>query len=266
MADLRTIIAIDQGTTSSRAILDEAGTILVQHRPSFRSISRRMDGRHDLEDIWQTVIDVTTAIVTEARSRGIPPIAIGITNQRETAVIWDRAIGKLIHNATSGGPADRQHLRGNEECRQGSYDNRKDRASPRPLFHRDKASRILTRSRARATVLPASCVLARSTAFIWRPTGGRMHFTDATNASRTSLYNIHENDWDDDPLALFDVPVPGYCRHGCAAEFGICEPGWCRIAHPRRCRRPAGYRPGLFYERRVEIHLWHRMLCDHQYR
>ena len=92
MADLRTIIAIDQGTTSSRAILfDEAGTILVersaelpQHFPA--------DGlvEHDPEDIWQNTIEVATAIVAEAQSLGSPPTAIGITNQRETAVIWDQ--------------------------------------------------------------------------------------------------------------------------------------------------------------------------------
>ena len=101
MTDLRTIIAIDQGTTSSRAILfDEAGTILAQQSAEFPQ-HFPADGwvEHDPEDIWQTTIDVTTAMVVEARSRGILPIAIGITNQRETAVIWDRATGKPIHNA-----------------------------------------------------------------------------------------------------------------------------------------------------------------------
>ena len=101
MADIRTIIAIDQGTTSSRAILfDEAGTILSQQSAEFPQ-HFPADGwvEHDPEDIWQTTINVTTAIVAEARSRGSLPIAIGITNQRETAVIWDRANGKPIYNA-----------------------------------------------------------------------------------------------------------------------------------------------------------------------
>ena len=101
MSDLRTIIAIDQGTTSSRAILfDEAGTILAQQSAEFPQYFPA-DGwvEHDPEDIWRTSIDVTTAMVAEARSRGNLPIAIGITNQRETAVIWDRATGKPIHNA-----------------------------------------------------------------------------------------------------------------------------------------------------------------------
>ena len=101
MADLRTIIAIDQGTTSSRAILfDEAGAILAQQSAEFPQLFPA-DGwvEHDPEAIWQTTVDVTRAMVAEARSRGSLPIAIGITNQRETAVVWDRATGKPIHNA-----------------------------------------------------------------------------------------------------------------------------------------------------------------------
>ena len=101
MSGLRTIIAIDQGTTSSRAILfDEKGTILAQQSAEFPQ-HFPADGwvEHDPEDIWQTTVDVTSAMVAEARSRGSMPIAIGITNQRETAVIWDRATGKPIHNA-----------------------------------------------------------------------------------------------------------------------------------------------------------------------
>ena len=101
MAELRTIIAIDQGTTSSRAILfDEAGAILAQQSAEFPQ-HFPADGwvEHDPEDIWQTTIDVTTAMVLKARSRGSMPLAVGITNQRETAVIWERATGKPIHNA-----------------------------------------------------------------------------------------------------------------------------------------------------------------------
>ena len=95
--------------------------------------------------------------------------------------------------------------------------------------------------------------------------------TDATNASRTSLYNIHQNDWDDELLALFDVPRAGLPQvMDCAAEFGICETGLFgrRDPDPRCCGRPAGrrHRPGLFTARRAEIDLWHRVLCDHQHR
>ena len=101
MSDIRLIIAIDQGTTSSRAILfDEAGTALAHKSIEFQQ-HFPADGwvEHDPETIWQTTVDVTSAMVAEARSRGNLPIAIGITNQRETAIIWDRATGKAIHNA-----------------------------------------------------------------------------------------------------------------------------------------------------------------------
>ena len=101
MSVKRTIIAIDQGTTSSRAILfDEDGAILAQKGAEFPQIFPQ-DGwvEHDPEAIWNTTLDVTRAMVAAARKQGTTPVAIGITNQRETAIIWDRATGKPIHNA-----------------------------------------------------------------------------------------------------------------------------------------------------------------------
>ena len=120
MANLRNIIAIDQGTTSSRAILfDEAGAILAQQSAEFPQLFPA-DGwvEHDPEAIWQTTVDVTQAMVAEARSRGSLPIAIGITNQRETAVVWDRTTGKGDpQRHCLAGQAHRGHLRDDEECR-----------------------------------------------------------------------------------------------------------------------------------------------------
>ena len=120
MADLRTIIAIDQGTTSSRAILfDESGAMLAQQSAEFPQIFPD-DGwvEHDPEAIWQTTVDVTRAMVAEARSRGSLPIAIGITNQRETAVIWDRTTGKgNSQRHCLAGQAHGRHLRCDEERR-----------------------------------------------------------------------------------------------------------------------------------------------------
>ena len=229
MSDLRTIIAIDQGTTSSRAILfDEAGTILAQQSAEFPQ-HFPADGwvEHDPEDIWQTTIDVTKAMVAEARSRGSLPIAIGITNQRETAVIWDRATGKPIHNAIVW-----QDRRTADICAVMKNAGKEEMVTAKtgllldPYFTATKLSWILdkvdgARPRAAAGEL---CFGTVDSFLIWRLTGGRMHVTDATNASRTSLYNIHENDWDDDLLALFDVPRSGLPQvMDCAAEFGICE-------------------------------------------
>ena len=229
MAELRTIIAIDQGTTSSRAILfDETGIILAQQSAEFPQIFPD-DGwvEHDPEAIWQTTIDVTRAMVEEARSRGSLPIAIGITNQRETAVIWDRATGKAIHNAIVW-----QDRRTADICAVMKNAGHEEMVTAKtgllldPYFTSTKLAWILdhvdgARDRAAAGEL---CFGTVDSFLIWRLTGGRMHVTDATNASRTNLYNIHEDEWDDDLLDLFGVP-----RHGlptvmdCAAEFGICD-------------------------------------------
>ena len=231
MADPRTIIAIDQGTTSSRAILfDETGTILAQQSAEFPQ-HFPSDGwvEHDPEDIWQTTYDATKAMVAEARSRASMPTAIGITNQRETAVIWDRNTGKPIHNAIVW-----QDRRTADICAAMKNAGKEDMVTEKtgllldPYFTATKFAWILdrvegARDRAAAGEL---CFGTIDSFLIWRLTGGRMHVTDATNASRTSLYNIHENDWDEDLLALFDVPRTGLPQvMDCAAEFGICDPG-----------------------------------------
>ena len=231
MADLRTIIAIDQGTTSSRAILfDEAGTILAKQSAEFPQ-HFPADGwvEHDPEDIWQTTIDVTTAVFAEAQSRGSLPIAIGITNQRETAVIWDRATGKAIHNAIVW-----QDRRTADICTVMKNAGKEAMVTEKtgllldPYFTATKLAWILdkvdgARDRAAAGEL---CFGTIDSFLIWRLTGGKMHVTEATNASRTSLYNIHTNDWDNDLLALFEVPRSGLPKvMDCAAEFGICERG-----------------------------------------
>ena len=229
MSQKATIIAIDQGTTSTRAILfDEAGTILAQQSAEFPQ-HFPADGwvEHDPEDIWQSTVDVTSTIVAAARSCGSLPIAIGITNQRETAVIWDRATGKPIYNAIVW-----QDRRTEDICtamkNAGKEAMVKDKTGLLldPYFTATKLSWILdnvdgARDRATAGEL---CFGTVDSFLIWRLTGGRMHVTDATNASRTSLYNIHENAWDNDLLDLFSLPRVGLPEVlDCAAEFGVCD-------------------------------------------
>ncbi|MDC2981258.1 glycerol kinase GlpK [SAR116 cluster bacterium] len=229
MTDLRTIIAIDQGTTSSRAILfNEDGTIMAQQSTELPQ-HFPADGwvEHNPEDIWQTTVDVTSAMVAEARSHGSMPLAVGITNQRETAIIWDRATGKPIHNAIVW-----QDRRTADICALMKNAGSEAKVTEKtgllldPYFTATKFSWILdkvggARERAAAGEL---CFGTVDSFLIWRLTGGRMHVTDATNASRTSLYNIHENDWDDELLALFDVPRAGLPQvMDCAAEFGVCD-------------------------------------------
>jgi glycerol kinase len=236
----RTIIAIDQGTTSSRAILfDESGTILAQQSAEFPQ-HFPADGwvEHDPEDIWQTTLDVTSAMVTEARGQGSLPIAIGITNQRETAIIWDRATGKPIHNAIVW-----QDRRTADICAVMKTAGHEAMVTKKtgllldPYFTATKLSWILdrvegARDRAAAGEL---CFGTVDSFLMWRLTGGRVHATDATNASRTSLYNIHENGWDDDLLKLFDVPRASLPTvMDCAAEFGVCDEALFDAALPIR--------------------------------
>ena len=240
MTQPRTIIAIDQGTTSSRAILfDEAGTILAQQSAEFPQ-HFPADGwvEHDPEDIWRTTLDVTRAMVAEALDRGSLPIAIGITNQRETAIIWDRATGEPIHNAIVW-----QDRRTADICAVIKTAGHEALVTERtgllldPYFTATKLAWILdrvdgARDRAAAGEL---CFGTVDSFLMWRLTGGKVHATDATNASRTSLYNIHENDWDDELLNLFGVPRTGLPTvMDCAAEYGVCEEALLGAALPIR--------------------------------
>ncbi len=240
MSDKRTIIAIDQGTTSSRAILfDEDGAILAQQGAEFPQIFPQ-DGwvEHDPEAIWNTTIDVTRAMVEEARARGAAPLAIGITNQRETAIIWDRATGAAIYNAIVW-----QDRRTAEFCQRLKDNGHEVVVSAKtgllldPYFTASKLAWILdkvdgARERAAAGEL---CFGTVDSFLIWRLTKGGIHATDATNASRTSLFNIHENEWDDDLLALFDVPCAGLPEvMDCAAEYGVADEALIGMALPIR--------------------------------
>ena len=227
MSDKRTIIAIDQGTTSSRAILfEEDGSILAQRSAEFPQIFPQ-DGwvEHDPEAIWRTTVDVTRAIVEEARARGTAPLAIGITNQRETAIIWDRRTGKPIYNAIVW-----QDRRTENICQKLKDDGCEATVKEKtgllldPYFTASKFAWLLdnvpgAREKADAGRL---CFGTVDSFLIWRLTKGKYHLTDATNASRTSLYNIYENQWDDDLLELFCLPHKGLPDVvECAADFGI---------------------------------------------
>ena len=240
MSEKRTIIAIDQGTTSSRAILfDEDGGILAQKGAEFPQIFPQ-DGwvEHDPEAIWETTIDVTRAMVDEAGVCGNKPLAIGITNQRETAVIWDRATGAPIYNAIVW--QDRRTADICQVMKNGGHEaavTKKTGLLLDPYFTASKFAWILdkvdgARERAAAGEL---CFGTVDSFLIWRLTQGSVHATDATNASRTSLFNIHENMWDDDLLALFGVPRAGLPEvKDCAAEYGFAAESLIGMALPIR--------------------------------
>ena len=202
------LLSIDQGTTSSRAILfDPAGNPLHIAQEEFPQHYPRAGWvEHDPEAIWSSVLKVTRDVLASASAT---PAAIGITNQRETTLMWDRATGEPIHNAIvwqdrrTAGHCDLLRERGFESSVMAKTGLLLD-----PYFSVTKIAWILNhvdgaRARAEKGELAFGTV---DTYLLWQLTGGRVHATDATNASRTALFNIHDQQWDEALLDLFNVP------------------------------------------------------------
>ncbi len=200
----RHILAIDQGTTSSRAILfDEDGKPLTSSAQEFTQHYPE-DGwvEHDPEDIWRDTVSAVKDVLSDETS------AIGITNQRETIVLWDRATGKPLHNAIVW-----QDRRTADTCRQLKADGHEDLVRSKtgllldPYFSATKLAWLLDNvDGARAAASRGELAAGTIDCFLlWRLTGGRVHATDITNAGRTMLCNIHRGEWDDELLALFDI-------------------------------------------------------------
>lgn len=205
------ILAIDQGTTSSRAILFSADLGIVasaqkefpQHFPKAGWVE------HEPEDIWSSTIEVCRDAIAKTGAKPSDIAAIGITNQRETTVIWDRATGKAIHRAIVW-----QDRRTAERCAALKAQGHEKAVSQKtgllldPYFSGTKIGAILdvvegARDKAKRGELAFGTV---DSFLLWRLTGGKVHSTDATNAARTMLMNIHTGDWDDDLLRVLDVP------------------------------------------------------------
>ena len=229
-SDSKSILAIDQGTTSSRAILfSQSGTLLAQQNQEFEQIFPA-DGwvEHRPEDIWNTTLAMSRAMMTRADEMGCPPLAIGITNQRETVVIWDRKTGEAIHNAIVW--QDRRTAAICEELTAQGHLEAVSSASGLlldPYFSATKVAYILdhvegARAKAEAGDL---CFGTIDSFLIWRLTGGKHHLTDATNASRTNLYNIEQGCWDETLCRLFNVPMAILPEvRDCASHFGDSDP------------------------------------------
>ena len=202
------ILAIDQGTTSTRAILfDAAGRPrctaqieLTQHHPQPGWVE------HDPEEIWRSV----AAACREAAAAADAPIAaIGITNQRETTVLWERATGKPVHNAIVW-----QDRRTDGLCERWRGEGLGEIVAQRtgliidPYFSASKVTWLLAnlpglRERARAGEIAFGTI---DSYLLWRLSGGRRHLTDVTNASRTMLFDIRRSAWDDDLVEAFGIP------------------------------------------------------------
>ncbi|BBK36285.1 glycerol kinase 1 [Allostella sp. ATCC 35155] len=224
------LIAIDQGTTSTRAIVfgadgrerGRAQEELTQHFPGSGWVE------HDAEEIWQATLSVTRAALAAA---GVGPAAvagIGITNQRETVVLWERATGRPVARAIVW-----QDRRTAERCAELAADGVEPMVQARtgllldPYFSATKIGWLLDRveglrARAEAGEIAFGTV---DSFLLWRLTGGRVHATDITNAARTLLFDIHRQDWDAELLDLFGVPramLPAV--QDCAGLFGNTDP------------------------------------------
>ena len=222
------ILSIDQGTTSSRTLVfSPQGDILYSAQEEFPQIYPN-DGwvEHDPEAIWSTVLSTLKDAYAFAEKSGAKIAGIGITNQRETTLVWERKTGKPLYNAIVW-----QDRRTAEQCRKikETYDEADLTAKTGllldPYFSATKAAWILdhvegARARADAGELAFGTV---DSFLIWRLTEGKTHATDATNASRTNVFNIHSQDWDDELLALFDVPASILPEvKDCADDYGMC--------------------------------------------
>ena len=205
------VIALDQGTTSSRAIVfDHAGRIVSVAQKEFEQIFPQPGWvEHDPNEIWTTQLSVAAEAITRAGLHARDVAAIGITNQRETTVVWDRATGQPIHNAIVW--QDRRTAAFCEQLKSEGHEaaiRRQTGLVLDPYFSGTKVRWILdhvdgARARAEAGDLAFGTV---DSWLVWKLTEGARHVSDVTNASRTLLFDIHTGDWDDDLLALFGVP------------------------------------------------------------
>ena len=223
------ILVIVQGTTSTRAIIFD-------HNPSPKGSAQKEFKQfypdsgwveHDAEEIWKSVVFAVKAAIKKSRVKAIDIKSIGITNQRETVIVWDRKTGKPIHRAIVW-----QDRRPADKCKElktagieGMF-TAKTGLLLDPYFSGTKIAWLLDNVKgARARAENGELCFGTVDSFlIWRLTDGKVHATDATNASRTLLCNIHSGQWDDELLQILNVPraiLPEI--KDCAADFGVCE-------------------------------------------
>jgi glycerol kinase len=207
----RFILALDQGTTSSRAIVfDRSGKAVSSAQQEFRQIFPGPGHvEHDPEDIWSTQLTTAKEAIARAGISALDIAAIGVTNQRETTVLWEKATGKPVANAivwqsrVTAPICDRLKAAGHE-----ATFRKKTGLVVDAYFSGTKIKHLLDsydglRDRAaRGEILFGTI----DTFLIWRLTGGRCHVTDVSNASRTLIFNIHTLAWDDELLRLLDIP------------------------------------------------------------
>ena len=223
------ILAIDQGTTSSRAIVFDSDMRIVsvgqkeftQHYPASGWVE------HDPEEIWSTVVWSVKEALKKAKLSADDVAAIGITNQRETVVMWDKVTGEAIHNAIVWQDR-RTAAMCNKLKRQGLEVrfSRKTGLLLDPYFSGTKIAWLLDNVKgARKRAEKGELLVGTIDSFlIWKLTAGNRHVTDATNASRTLVYNIEKNEWDQELLDILRIPAQLLPQvYDCAADFGITD-------------------------------------------
>ncbi len=254
MSAAQHLIAIDQGTSSSRTVIfDQNAAVVASAQQEFpQEYPQPGWVEHDPEAIWNSVLEVTKKSLAAADAKNYA--GLGITNQRETTLIWDRTTGECVHNAIVW-----QDRRTADYCQKlkdsGVEESVTQKTGLRldPYFSATKIVWILdhvanVRERAengRLAFGTIDCFL------LWRLTGGRVHATDASNASRTLLFNIHTQEWDRELLELFNVPeslLPEVKdsasdfgvtdRSAIGVEIPICGIAGDQQAHARRYRSP----------------------------
>ncbi|MBC7851357.1 MAG: glycerol kinase GlpK [Chitinophagaceae bacterium] len=206
------ILALDQGTTSSRAILfDRSGQILTLAQKEFQQIYPHPGWvEHDAEEIWSSQFGVMAEVLAKTNLQTSQIAAIGITNQRETTVVWNRETGKPIHNAIVW--QDRRTADYCDQLKAAGHANmiqQKTGLIIDAYFSATKLKWILDNvSGAREMASKGKLAFGTvDTWLAWKLSGGKLHITDVSNASRTMLLNIETCEWDDDLLRLFDIPI-----------------------------------------------------------
>ena len=208
---MKAILAIDQGTTSTRAIaFSVQGKKLYTSQLEFKQYFPKNGWvEHDSEEIWKKTLQVVKEVIRKCRKKNIKILTVGITNQRETTVMWNKKTGKAIYKAIVW-----QDRRTENLCKKLKKKNLANKVRKKtglfidPYFSATKINWIINNVKKTKKLLKDKQLLFGTidTFLIWKLTNGRIHATDATNASRTMLFNINDNKWDNDLLKIFKVP------------------------------------------------------------
>lgn len=206
------ILSIDQGTTSSRAILfDREGRVVHSAQQEFRQYFPQPGWvEHDANEIWGSVLSCIAAVMTESGTSHDQIGAIGITNQRETTVVWDRKTGRPVHRAIVWQSRQTQHII--NELKDAGHERlfrEKTGLVMDPYFSGTKVKWILDKVEgAREKAESGDLLFGTIDSFlIYKLSGGAVHVTDVTNASRTLLFNIHDMKWDEELCGILDIPM-----------------------------------------------------------